>query len=54
MISIGNNFEHNRQSKVTFLNVPRDIPDEELIHFCNHFGQVKDDTFTTETITVVS
>ena len=26
MISIGNSFELNRQSKVTFLNVPRDIP----------------------------
>ena len=44
MISIGNNVELNRQSKVTFLNVPRDIPDEEIIHFCNHFGQVKDET----------
>ena len=44
MISIGNNFDQNRQTKVTFLNVPRDIPDEELIHFCNYFGQVKDET----------
>ena len=44
MISIGNNIDLKRQTKVTFLNVPRDIPDEELIHFCNHFGQVKDET----------
>ena len=44
MISIGNNLNLKRQTKVTFLNVSRDIPDEELIHFCNHFGKVKDET----------
>ena len=44
MVSIGNNFDLKRQTKVTFLNVPRDIPDEEIIHFCSHFGKVKDKT----------
>ena len=44
MVSIGNNFDMKRQTKVTFLNVPRDIPDEELIHFSNYFGVVKDET----------
>ena len=44
MVSIGNNFDLKRQTKVSFLNVPRDIPDEEIIHFCKHFGKVKDNT----------
>ena len=44
IISIGNNFDMKRQTKVTFLNVSRDIHDEELIHFCNHLGVVKNET----------
>ena len=44
MISVGNNVYTNIHTKVTFLNVPKYVPDEELIHFCSTLGVVKDPT----------
>ena len=44
MISVGNNTFSSNHTKVTFLNVPKYVPDEELVHFCSTFGVVKDPT----------
>ena len=44
MISVGNNVYTSIHTKVTFLNVPKYVPDEELVHFCSTLGVVKDPT----------
>ena len=44
MITVGNNAFSSNHTKVTFLNVPKYIPDEELVHFCSTFGDVIDST----------
>ena len=44
MISVGNNAISSNHTKVTFLNVPKYVPDEELVHFCSTFGDVIDPT----------
>ena len=44
MISVGNNVFSSIHTKVTFLNVPKYVPDEELVHFCSTLGVVKDPT----------
>ena len=44
MITVGNNGYTNNHTKVTFLNVPKYVPDEELVHFCSTLGEVKDPT----------
>ena len=40
MITVGNNTFSSSHTKVTFLNVPKYVPDEELVHFCSTFGDV--------------
>jgi len=44
MITVGNNAISSNHTKVTFLNVPKYVPDEELVHFCSTFGDVIDPT----------
>ena len=44
MISVGNSAISSNHTKVTFLNVPKYVPDEELVHFCDTFGTVIDST----------
>jgi len=39
-----NNGYTNNHTRVTFLNVPKYVPDEELVHFCSTLGEVKDPT----------
>ena len=44
MITVGNNAISSNHTKVTFLNVPKYVPDEELVHFCSTFGDVTNPT----------
>ena len=37
-------------TKVTFKNVPISVPDEEILHLCSQYGEVKDDRVRREVI----
>ena len=39
IVTVGSNSSARMLTKITFRNVPRSVPDEELINFCFSFGQ---------------
>ena len=39
LVTVGSNSSSRNLTKITFRNVPRSVPDEELINFCFSFGQ---------------
>ena len=42
---------NTRSTKVTFRNVPLNVPDEELLHLAYHYGKPVDNMVTRETLT---
>ena len=44
IVTAGTNSKLRNMVKITFRNVPRSVPDEELVHFCKSFGMVEDKT----------
>ena len=44
MVTAGSSAKLRNMVKITFRNVPRSVPDEELLHFCSKFGHVHDRT----------
>ena len=44
VITLGDEVFIDNRTRITFKNVPKYIPDEELINFCRHYGTVKNAT----------
>ena len=43
----------NKSTRITFRNVPLNVPDEELLHLAYHYGKPVNDTVTREVLTNV-